>query len=139
MLESNRIALLWRGVPAADRPSVRDGAALASCGGMTLATRLSLAVLLSAIAVPAVEAQSRVAGMTVQAQVLPTCAVSFRQSDMTPRAHVSCAGNSQPAVRMKLAGTTARTVQLVPTGRARSAAEIALPDGADTKVLTIQF
>lgn len=108
-------------------------------GGMTFAGRLaSLTLLLSTVAVAVVEGQSQAAAMTVQVQVLPTCGVSVQQADRTPRAQLSCAGTAQPAVRMKVAGT-AITVPLVSTGTARSFAEIDLPGGNQTGLVTIQF
>ena len=106
---------------------------------MTLAARLaSLTLLITTVAVPLARAESRSAAMSVQVQVLPTCGVSVQQADNTSRAQLSCAGTSQRAVRMKVAGS-ATTVPLVSIGSSRSFAEVDLSGANESELVTIQF
>jgi hypothetical protein len=106
---------------------------------MTFTARLaSLTLLVTTVAVPMAEAQSRSAAMSVQVQVLPTCGISVQQGDSTPRAQLSCAGTPQRAVHLKIAGS-ATTVPLVSTGNSRASAEVDLPGADDTDLITIQF
>jgi hypothetical protein len=106
---------------------------------MTFTARVaSLTLLVTTVAVPMVDAQSRSGAVSVQVQVLPTCGISVEQRDNSPRAELSCAGTSQRAVRLKV-GSSATTVPLVSTGNSRASAELNLPGADDTDLITIQF